>query len=179
MCINAPLHVHLLVKSAISTEKCDFVVGLITHFVPFATSWRGSSSSLRLHAMLRSVNTFLGSEQGSQLKGTHQSEYAFQSSFCPNREGCYFVLFPGSLHRQARNADRFFKGKASAHDSLQPVRHSPAQSPHNPSRLHPTITLWIYQRKSPSFLKIQHSTYSKKLTPHIQLSKVAPRSTVV
>lgn len=133
----------LLAKSAISTEKYDFVAALITSFLPSAMTWRGRSISLRLPATLPSRNTFLGPAQGSQLKGTHQTEYAFQSSFCPNREGCYFVLFQGSLHRQARSADRLFKGKAGACDSLQhqvPPQSSPI-STFLPPPNHRTTTL--------------------------------------
>jgi len=154
-CFSSCALTPLLVKSAISTEKYDFVAVLITSFVPSAMTRGGPSSSLRLPATLRSVNTFLGPEQATQLKPTHQSEHAFQSSCSPSTEGSYFVLFQWSLPRQVRNTDRLLKATAGAHDSLQPV--TPWSCP-----ISTQIPPQIYQWKPPAFLKIQHSTYSKK-----------------
>lgn len=84
-CASTPL----LVKSAISAEKYDFVAVLITSFLPSTTTWRGLSSSLWVPATLQSVHTFLGPEQGGQLKGTHQSEYAERAVTFPFSRGVY------------------------------------------------------------------------------------------
>lgn len=150
----------LLAKAVVSTEKNQFVVVLITSFLPFATTQRGPSSLLWLPAMLWSVNTLLGHEQGGRLKSTHKSEHALWSSFCLNGVGCYFVLFQGSLHRVKMPTD-FLREKSVLVTVCNQLHYSLASSLHNPSNLHPTTTLQIYQRKSPAFLKIQCSTLQK------------------
>lgn len=89
-------------------------------------TWRGPSSLLQLPAMLQSANAFLGANQGSQMKSTQLFEYAFQSMCCPNR-GLLFCPFP-ALHRQVKNADKLFKGKAGAY-SVVTCNDSPQSSP--------------------------------------------------
>lgn len=149
---SSPCASLLLVKSAICTEKCNFVAALITHFLP--SPQHGEASALRSNSCHTAICKYIScTEQGSQLKGTHQSEQAFQLSFCPNRGGCQSVLSQGSPHRQAGNADGFFKGKGSSQDRPQGTPLGPAPCPQSSCCLHPTIAPLIYQCKSPALLR--------------------------